>query len=57
VITHYQLDNVGVEAYIDSLQQLILIDTSRKLPSQLDAQQPLAEIIEQRIQTLFAGGQ
>jgi len=57
VITHYQLDNVGVEAYIDSIQQLILIDTSRKLPSQLDAQQPLAEIIEQRIQTLFAGGQ
>lgn len=57
VITHYQLDNVGVEAYIDSIQQLILIDTSRKLPSQLDAQQPLAEIIEQRIQTLFVGGQ
>ena len=57
VITHYQLDNVGVEAYIDSIQELILIDTSRKLPSQLDTQQPLAEIIEQRIQTLFAGGQ
>lgn len=57
VITHYQLDNVGVEAYIDSIQELILIDTSRKLPNQLDAQKPLAEIIEQRIQTLFAGGQ
>lgn len=57
VISHYALDNIGVEAYIDSIQHLILIDTSRELPKQLDAQQPLAEIIEQRIQTLFAGSQ
>lgn len=57
VIAHYALDNIGVEAYIDSIQHLILIDTSRELPKQLDAQQPLAEIIEQRIQTLFAGSQ
>lgn len=56
IIAHYQLDNVGVEAYMDSIQALVMLDTSRELPAQLDAQQPLGEIIEQRIQTLFAGG-
>lgn len=56
VVAHYQLDNVGVEAYINSIQELVMLDTSRELPAQLDAQQPLGEIIEQRIQTLFAGG-
>jgi len=56
VVAHYQLDNVGVETYINSIQELVMLDTSRELPAQLDAQQPLGEIIEQRIQTLFAGG-
>ena len=56
VNAHYQLDNTGVEAYIVSLQDLLAVDTDQVLPAQLDAQQPLSEIIEQRIQTLFAGG-
>ena len=56
LVTHYQLDNVSVEAYISTIQELVMLDTSRELPAQLDAQQPLGEIIEQRIQTLFAGG-
>ena len=56
VVTHYQLDNVGIEAYISTIQELVMLDTSRELPAQLDAQLPLGEIIEQRIQTLFAGG-
>ena len=56
VVAHYQLDNVGIEAYISTIQELVMLDTSRELPAQLDAQQPLGEIIEQRIQTLFAGG-
>ena len=56
VVAHYQLYNVGVEAYINSIQELVMLDTSRELPAQLDSQQPLGELIEQRIQTLFAGG-
>jgi uroporphyrin-3 C-methyltransferase len=56
LVAHYQLDNVSVEAYISTIQELVMLDTSRELPAQLDAQQPLGEIIEQRIQTLFAGG-
>ncbi len=55
VVTHYQLDNVGVEAYIQSIQDLIAVDTRKTLPTQLDSQVPLAEVIEARIQTLFAG--
>lgn len=56
VITHYQLDNSGVETYIQSIQDLITIDTNQDIPSQLDSQVPLAEVINARIQTLFAGG-
>lgn len=57
VVTHYQLENTGVEAYMASINDLINIDTQRSIPTQLDSQQPLAEVIEARIQTLFAGGQ
>ena len=56
VITHYQLDNSGVETYIQSIQDLMTIDTNQDIPSQLDSQVPLAEVINARIQTLFAGG-
>ena len=56
VVAHYQLDNSGVEAYIQSIQDLIAVDTSKDIPAQLDSQVPLAEVINARIQTLFAGG-
>lgn len=57
VVTHYDLENQGVEAYMQSIQDLISTDTKKVIPAQLDSQQPLAEVIDQRIQTLFAGGQ
>lgn len=56
VVTHYDLENQGVEAYMQSIQDLINTDTKKVIPAQLDSQQPLAEVIDQRIQTLFAGG-
>lgn len=56
VVAHYQLDNSGVEAYIQSIQDLIAVDTSKDIPAQLDSQVPLAEVIDARIKTLFAGG-
>ncbi|MET1219256.1 MAG: uroporphyrinogen-III C-methyltransferase [Glaciecola sp.] len=56
VITHYDVNNQGVKAYMKSIQDLINTDTKQVLPPQLDSQQPLTEIIDQRIQTLFAGG-
>ena len=56
MVAHYQLDNSGVEAYIQSIQDLIAVDTSKDIPAQLDSQVPLTEVINARIQTLFAGG-
>lgn len=57
VVIHYDLENQSVQAFMQSIQDLINTDTNKVIPAQLDSQEPLTEVLEQRVQTLFAGEQ
>jgi uroporphyrin-III C-methyltransferase len=53
LIEHFELENVAVEQFVSSLQNLKQINIERVYPAALESSEPLKDILQQRIEGAF----
>lgn len=56
LINNYDIEDVAVKGFVDSVQNLLETDVSQQLPESLQSTQPLQHLLEQRVQGAFGQG-
>ncbi|GEM_PF-180208 len=53
---HYELDDVGVRQFLGAIENLLNTDFSKEYPENLQAQEAIKDILDQRVDALFNNG-